>query len=140
MNAKKKFKVEWEPISDYTIQRNAFGGRTPTTVTIPAGLESTTSHKKKMLEMMEKPATIVRKDGDTETAFKNAARIIERTYYGPFLAHNCMEPVNFFAHVTNEKVELIGGLQKAELTERTVATRLGIPVEKIDIQLTRLGG
>ena len=56
MNAKKKLKIEWEPISDYTIQRNAFGGRTPTTVTIPAGLESTTDHKKKMAEMMEKPA------------------------------------------------------------------------------------
>jgi isoquinoline 1-oxidoreductase beta subunit len=51
-----------------------------------------------------------------------------------------MEPMNFFAHVTEEKAELIGPLQKAELTERTLASRLGIPVEKIDIQLTRLGG
>jgi len=140
MNAKKKLKVEWEPISEHTIKRNAFGGRTPTTVTIPAGLESTTDHKKKMAEMMEKPANIVRKDGDTETAFKNAAQIIERTFNAPFLAHNCMEPMNFFAHVTADIVELAGPMQKAELTERTVASRLGIPVEKIDIQLTRLGG
>ena len=140
MNAKKKLKIEWEPLAEHTIQRNAFDGRTPATVTIPAGLESTIDHKKKMAEMMEKPGTVVRKDGDPDTAFKNAAQIIERTYYGPFLAHNCMEPMNFFAHVTNEKAELIGPLQKAELTERTLATRLGIPVEKIDIQLTRLGG
>jgi isoquinoline 1-oxidoreductase beta subunit len=49
-----------------------------------------------MTEMMEKSADFVRKDGDPETAFKNAAQIIERTYYGPFLAHNCMEPMNFF--------------------------------------------
>ena len=48
--------------------------------------------------------------------------------------------MNFFAHVTTEKAELAGPLQKAELTERTLASRLGIPVEKIDIQLTRLGG
>ncbi|HET9279478.1 MAG TPA: molybdopterin cofactor-binding domain-containing protein, partial [Flavitalea sp.] len=68
------------------------------------------------------------------------AQVIERTYYGPFLAHNCMEPMNFFAHVTNQKAELAGPLQKAELTEKTLATRLGIPVENIDIQLTRLGG
>ena len=33
---------------------------------------------------MEKPANVVRKDGDPETAFKNAAQIIERTYTGPF--------------------------------------------------------
>lgn len=140
MNAKRKLKIEWEPLPEHTIKRNAFGGRTPSTVTIPAGLESTTDHKKKMAEMMEKPADVVRRDGDPEAAFKNAAQVIERTYYGPFLAHNCMEPMNFFAHVTNEKVELAGPLQKAELTERTLATRLGIPVEKIDIQLTRLGG
>jgi isoquinoline 1-oxidoreductase subunit beta len=140
MNAKKKLKIEWEPLPEHTIKRNAFGGRAPSTVTIPAGLENTTDHKKKMADMMEKPADVIRKDGDPETAFKNAARIIERTYYGPFLAHNCMEPMNFFAHVTNEKAELAGPLQKAELTERTLAARLGIPVEKIDIQLTRLGG
>ena len=51
-----------------------------------------------------------------------------------------MEPMNFFAHVTAEKAELAGPLQKPELTEKTLAARLGIPVEKIDIQLTRLGG
>ena len=67
-------------------------------------------------------------------------RIIERTYTAPFLAHNCMEPVNFFANVTPDKAELAGPLQKAELTEHTLAARLGMPVEKIDIQLTRLGG
>jgi isoquinoline 1-oxidoreductase beta subunit len=140
MNAKKKLKIEWEPITEHTIKRNAFGGRTPTSVTIPAGLESTTDHKTKMAGMVEKPANVVRKDGDPETAFKNAAQIIERTYTAPFLAHNCMEPMNFFAHVTNEKADLAGPMQKAELTERTLAARLGIPVEKIDIQLTRLGG
>ena len=140
MNAKKKLKIEWETKPEHTIKRNAFGGTAPSTVTVPAGLESTTDHKRKMAEMMEKPAEVVRKDGDPETAFKNAPHIIERTYTAPFLAHNCMEPMNFFAHVTSEKAELAGPMQKAELTERTLASRLGIPVEKIDIQLTRLGG
>ncbi|HEX4851998.1 MAG TPA: molybdopterin cofactor-binding domain-containing protein, partial [Puia sp.] len=93
-----------------------------------------------MVEMASKSATITRKDGDPETAFKNASRIVERTYTAPFLAHNCMEPINFFANVTPEKVELAGPLQKAELTERTVAARLGIPIEKVDIQIMRLGG
>jgi isoquinoline 1-oxidoreductase beta subunit len=78
-----------------------------------------------MAEMLAKPANIIRKDGDPERAFKNASRIIERTYTAPFLAHNCMEPINFFANVTPEKVELAGPLQKAELTEKTVAARLG---------------
>ena len=61
---------------------------------------------------MAKPARVVRKDGNPEEAFKNAARIVERTYNAPFLAHNCMEPMNFFAHVTAEKAELAGPLAK----------------------------
>jgi len=139
MNAKKNLKVEWEAFADHTIKRNLPGDKDKT-ITIPAGLESTSGHKAKLAEMMTKPATVVRKDGDPEAAFKNASKIIERTYTAPFLAHNCMEPMNFFAHVTADKVEVKGPLQKPELTEKALASRLGIPVEKIDVQLTRLGG
>lgn len=140
MNAKKALKVEWEPMADHPIKRNAYGGNNPVTVMIPAGLESTKGHTATLAQLMSKPATVMRKDGNPDDAFKNATRIIERTYSAPFLAHNCMEPMNFFAHVSADKVELAGPLQKAELTEKTVSARLGIPLEKINIQLTRLGG
>ena len=138
MNAKKAIKIEWEPISDQTVKRNAFDRSE--TITIPAGLESTKSHSDNLAALMAKPANLARKDGNPEEAFKNAARVIERTYTAPFLAHNCMEPMNFFAHVTAEKAELAGPLQKPEITEKTLSARLGMPVEKINIQMTRLGG
>jgi isoquinoline 1-oxidoreductase subunit beta len=139
MNAKKALKIEWEPFAEQTFKRRGLGGPAQD-VTIPAGLESTSSHLAKMTEMMDKPAEVARKDGNPEEAFKNAAKIIERTFHAPFLAHNCMEPMNFFADVTAEKALLIGPLQKPELTEQTLSARLGMPVEKIDIQMTRLGG
>ncbi|MEK6781431.1 MAG: molybdopterin cofactor-binding domain-containing protein [Bacteroidota bacterium] len=138
MNAKKALKIEWEPFADYSIKRNAFGQKL--TVTVPGGLESTAKHNASLKEFMDKPATIVRKDGNPEEAFKSAARIIERTFNGPFLAHNCMEPMNFFADVTAEKALLIGPLQKPELTEQTLSARLGLPLDKIEIEMTRLGG
>ena len=138
MNAKKALKASWEPFADYTFKRNAMGQKQ--TVTVPGKLESTAGHTAALKESMAKPATVVRKDGNPEQAFKDAARIIERTYNGPFLAHNCMEPMNFFADVTAEKALLIGPLQKPELTEQTLSARLGMPLEKIDIQMTRLGG
>lgn len=138
MKAKKALKIDWEPFADYSFSRNAMGQKQ--TVTVPGKLESTTGHTATLKEFMAKPAKLVRKDGDPDRAFKNAARIIERTYNGPFLPHNCMEPMNFFADVTAEKALLIGPLQKPELTEQTLAARLGMPLEKIDIQLTRLGG
>jgi isoquinoline 1-oxidoreductase beta subunit len=138
LKAKKALKIEWEPFDAYTEKRNWMGRREIQSV--PAGLESTVDHQKKMVEATAKPGNIRRKDGDPETTFKNAAKVIERTYSAPFLAHNCMEPMNFFAHVTPEKAELAGPLQKPELTEQTLAARLNMPLEKINIQMTRLGG
>lgn len=138
MNAKKALQVEWEPFTDHTITKDGRGG--PQDVTIPAGLENTSDHRANMAQMMSKSAKVVRKDGNPEAAFKNAAKVIERTYTAPFLAHNCMEPMNFFAHVTAEKADLEGPLQKPELLEQTLSARLGMPLEKIDIQMTRLGG
>ncbi|MBT8294022.1 MAG: molybdopterin-dependent oxidoreductase, partial [Eudoraea sp.] len=136
MNAKKAITAEWEPFKSYTEQKRFYGRSTVQTLTIPAGLESTNNHKAKMSEMAKKQGQTVRKDGNPEVAFKNAARVIERIYTAPFLAHNCMEPMNFFADVRNGKAALAGPLQKAELTEQALSARLGIPVEQIDIQLT----
>jgi isoquinoline 1-oxidoreductase beta subunit len=136
MKAKKALKVEWEPFFDYTEKK---AGRAEP-AKIPAGLENTADHYSKMAAMASQPGNVRRKDGDPEAAFQNAAKVIERTFTGPFLAHNCMEPMNFFAHVTDEKAELSGPLQKPEITEKTLSARLGMPLEKIDIQMTRLGG
>ena len=138
MQAKKVLQVNWEPITTSTIKRDMLGRKMDQN--IPAGFENSSDHESKFMEMMDKPAAVRRKDGDVESAFKNASKIIERTFNGPFLAHNCMEPMNFFAHVTADKVELSGPLQKPELTEQALSARLGIPVEKIDIKMTRLGG
>jgi len=119
LNAKKALRIEWETES---------------------GLESSSGHFTQMEEMMDRSGSVIRRDGDPESAFESAARVIERTYTAPFLAHNCMEPMNFYANVTAEKAELIGPLQKPEYTEQALSARLGMPLEKIDIQMTRLGG
>jgi isoquinoline 1-oxidoreductase subunit beta len=138
MQAKKAMEVAWQPIGSYTQNRNMLGRKLVENV--PAGLENSADHTTKLSARMTQSATVRRKDGDVETAFKNAAKIIEKTYNAPFLAHNCMEPMNFFAHVTNEKAILSGPLQKPEFTEQSLSARLGMPLEKIDIKITRLGG
>ena len=139
MNAKKEISVAWEPFEIYTEERQPFRGPKQT-LTIPAGLENTEDHRSMMAQMANKKAETVRKDGNPEAAFKKATKIIERTYTAPFLAHNCMEPMNFFADVKADSAKLAGPLQKAELTEQALVSRLGLPVEKIDIEMTRLGG
>lgn len=138
MNARKKLKVSWEPISEMKEVINGFRGKTE--VVIPAAPETTALQLAKMAEYAKKPAQQLRKDGDPEAAFANAAQVIERTYTAPFLAHNCMEPMNFFAHVTDEKALLIGPHQAPGWIEPTASKILNLPADKIEIQMTRMGG
>jgi isoquinoline 1-oxidoreductase subunit beta len=138
MNARKKLNVTWEPISDTKDTMAGRGGKRE--VIVPAGLESSSSQMAKMQEMAKKPAKQLRKDGDPETAFKNAALVIERTYNAPFLAHNCMEPMNFFAHVSADKALVAGPVQAPGWIEPTLSKILNLPADKIEIQMTRMGG
>lgn len=138
MNARKKLQVEWEPITEKKETVNAFGNKREET--IPAGLESSERHLEIMQEMAGKPARQLRKDGDPEKAFAEAAQILERTYTAPFLAHNTMEPMNCFARVTDTEALFVAPLQAPEFAERSLSKRLGIPADKIDIRMTRMGG
>lgn len=138
MNAKKALKVEWEKAEDAAIEMTFFGNTQ--TLKHPAGMESTESHIAAMERLNSGPGKVVRKDGNPEAAFRNAAKVIERTYSCPFLAHNTMEPMNFFANVTADKAELVGPIQTPEWTEPAIAARTGLPLEKIDIMMTRMGG
>lgn len=104
-------------------------------------VESTTDHDKLFKELLDKPeATVRRKDGDVEAAFKNATTMIKREYQCPFLSHAPMEPMNFFAHVKADGVELIGPTQTPDRARNATATLLGISPDKITVELTRLGG
>lgn len=138
MQAKKAIKIECEPIENTTDTRDRFGRKYEQHT--PTGLESTTGHYAQMEKMAAKSGIVRRRDGDPEAAFKKAVKIIERTFTAPFLAHNCMEPMNFFADVKEGRAELIGPLQKPEFTEQTLSARIGIPLENIEIKMSRLGG
>ena len=104
-------------------------------------IESTSDHDRLFKEMLEaKDATMRRKDGDVDAAFKSAAKIIKSEYQCPFLSHTPMEPMNFFAHVREDGVELVGPTQTPDRARNETARVLGIAPEKITLELTRLGG
>lgn len=104
-------------------------------------LESSSDHDRLFLELLNKSdATVRRKDGDVDAAFKNAAKVIKSEYQCPFLPHSPLEPMNFFAHVREDGVELIGPTQTPDQARNTAAKITGIPAEKITVELTRMGG
>ncbi len=102
--------------------------------------ESTTFHDEKMAESLSKKGETKREDGDTAKAMKLADRIIEKTYEAPFLPHSCLEPMNFFAHVTEEKADLYGPIQTPDWTRSRVAELLEMEKEKVFIGMSRMGG
>ncbi len=104
-------------------------------------IESTTDHDRIFKELLNsKEATVRRKDGDVDKAFTAAATVISREYQCPFLSHTPMEPMNFFAHVRPDGVELVGPTQTPDMARNATATLLGMAPEKITLELTHLGG
>lgn len=104
-------------------------------------LESSADHDRILKELLDSTnATVRRKDGDVETAFKGAAKVVKAEYQCPFLSHAPLEPMNFFAHVRSDGVELVGPTQTPELARNETAKLLGISPDKVTVQLTRMGG
>lgn len=119
MKAKKAIKAEWEQA---------------------AKSESSADHEEQLTNLLENKTKAARKDGNPEAVFKDAAKLIERTYSAPFLAHNTMAPMNFFAQVTAEEGRFVGPIQTPELTAGLLAKTFELPEEKVSIMMTRMGG
>ena len=137
MKAKKTIKADWIPFDSHSVK---FQGDEGSNKQVPSGRESTEDHYAQMIEKSKENAKEVRKDGDPDSAFSKAAKVIERSYTAPYLAHSALEPLNFYANVTADRAELIGPIQTPEYMEESVARRLGLDLEQIDIQMTRIGG
>ncbi|KAB7727979.1 molybdopterin-dependent oxidoreductase [Rudanella paleaurantiibacter] len=120
--AREKLKVEWEKINP------------------DAPLDSTEGFDRQFKELLDKPGTVRRKDGDPDAAFASAARIIKAEYQCPMLAHSPLEPMNFFAHVRPDGVELVGSTQTPERARNDVAKLLGVAPETVSVNMTRMGG
>ncbi len=106
-----------------------------------SSLENTEDHDKILTEILDgNKFETRREDGNVKKAFAQADKVIERTYESPFLPHNCMEPMNFYADVTDDKIHLVGPIQTPEGTANRVANMLNRDVNDIHLEMTRMGG
>ncbi|SNY99902.1 xanthine dehydrogenase family protein molybdopterin-binding subunit [Flagellimonas pacifica] len=104
-------------------------------------VESTEEHDKILNDLLDgNKFETMRSDGNVKKAFAEADEILERTYESPFLPHNCMEPMNFFANVTDEKVHLVGPIQTPAWKAGLVSKMLGREEKDIHLEMTRMGG
>lgn len=83
---------------------------------------------------------VAKKTGDVVAGTAKAAKTVEAVYWAPFLAHATMEPMNFTADVRKDGVEVWGGIQAQGLVQGVVAKTAEVPVDKVKVNTTLLGG
>jgi len=104
-------------------------------------LESTADYKANFNKTLEQlPKESKRKDGNIKKGLAAGTKTFEATFECPFIPHNPMEPMNFFADVKADSVELYGPIQLPDKARNTIAEKFKIPKEKIKVGMTRMGG
>jgi isoquinoline 1-oxidoreductase beta subunit len=86
------------------------------------------------------PGFMLANDGNVETAFQGAAKVIEAAYSYPFINHAPLEPQNCVAHFQNGKLELWAPTQTPARGVAQVAATLGLKENDITVHIMKAGG
>jgi len=78
--------------------------------------------------------------GDADKAMTSAAQTLQAEYSVPYLAHAPMEPLNCTVLFKDGHAQVWASTQITDLARHVVAKVLGIASDKVQLQLTLLGG
>lgn len=91
-------------------------------------------------DAMARGGKVARASGDVRRALAGAARRIEAEYRWPWQAHAAIEPLNAVADVRDGRCEIWAGVQSPNGAQLLVSRALGIPPERVTVNVMRLGG
>ena len=91
-------------------------------------------------DLAKQPGQVARKEGDAEKVLGGGGKVIEAVYQVPFLEHACMEPMNCTASVKADRCEVWVPTQNPGGHQALAAKITGLPIEKVTINTTLLGG
>ena len=98
------------------------------------------AYRKELEAAALKPGKVLRSTGDLDGALTKASSTLEASYYLPHLSQSPMEPMVAVARFKDGQCEAWAPSQAPQVTRERVAERLGIPFEKVTVNITLLGG
>jgi isoquinoline 1-oxidoreductase subunit beta len=106
----------------------------------PHGTYDSVAYRKELEQAARNPGKVLREVGDVDATMAKAARKVEAEYYLPHLAHATMEPPSAAARIVDGHCEVWAPTQAPQATRENVAKRLGLPMDKVTVHVTLLGG
>ena len=120
----------------------AFRGRDALDVSWDEGQnrnDSTADYWKRLEEVSRKART-TRSEGDVAAALAGNARRLDASYRFSFQAHAPVEPMNCYADARPDGCSIRVGTQAPNEAQAAAAKLLGIPIEKVSLDLALSGG
>lgn len=121
LSAKKKLKVTW---NDAAASADSWSGAVA---------------QAKALHRTRGERTLL-SSGDVDAAYRSASHKVEAFYTCPFAAHAPLEPQNTTAWCRNGGIEMWTPAQAPDRGRATIAKLLDVPVERVIVHQTRVGG
>ena len=112
--------------------------------TVPAerAAFNTANMRAALLAALDEPGRVRVNQGDVDAVFAGAdpRRVVEATYYTPYLPRARMEPGNATVLVTDDRVDIWIGDQSPQETRFSAAQITGIPEQNVYLHMCHLGG
>ena len=138
---------EFQPLGGIAVvARNtwaAIKGREALKITWDDGPNATydsTAYKAALEKSARSPGQLVHERGNVDAGMAKAARRVQAEYYIPHMAQAPMEPPAATVRIVGDRCEVWTATQAPQVTRDRVAKRLGIPSERVTVNVTLLGG
>lgn len=106
----------------------------------PYAAESNATLAQQFQTLLAAPPATLHRTGDVDAALASAPVTVDNTYTFPFVSHATLEPHNCSAEFKDGELWVRGPIQMPMSAQTVVARATGVPVEKVHVHCTRIGG
>jgi isoquinoline 1-oxidoreductase beta subunit len=106
----------------------------------PYAAESSATIAEQFQKLIAAPPATLHHSGNVDDALAAAAIVVDNTYSFPFVSHATLEPHNCSAEFKDGEMWIRGPIQMPTGARTLVARVTGLPIDKVHVDFTRIGG